>query len=44
MRDKEFQKILRKFPEDFTANRQERLERYGVSKNSHQISLLKFTA
>jgi hypothetical protein len=43
MRDKEFQKILGKFPEDFRANRQERIERGFVSEDFHQISLLDCT-
>jgi hypothetical protein len=42
MRDKEFQKILRKFPEHFSANRQERIERSLVSEDFHQISLLRW--
>ena len=43
MRDKKFQIILGMFPEDFNANRQERIERGLVSENFHQISLLRFT-
>jgi hypothetical protein len=41
MRDKKFQKIWGKFPEAFSANRQERIERSLVSEDSHQISLLR---
>jgi hypothetical protein len=42
MRDKEFQRILRKLPEHFSANRQERIERSLVSEDFHQIPLLRW--